>query len=66
MSGSYTEVNPFFNNLKKSQLIYPSDVKAAIPQNEDIIRYIERKNVSQTLQFTLYNLQENIHHNGVQ
>ena len=44
----------FFNNLKKSQLIYHSDVKAAIHQNEDIIRYIERKNVSQTLQFTLF------------
>ena len=43
----------FFNNLKKSQLIYHSDVKAAIHQNEDIIQYIERKNVSQTLQFTL-------------
>ena len=43
----------FFNNLKKSQLIYHSDVKAAIHQNEDIILYIERKNVSQTLQFTL-------------
>lgn len=39
--------------LKKSQLIYHSDVKAAIHQNEDIILYIERKNVSQTLQFTL-------------
>ena len=42
-----------FSNLKKSQLIYHSDVKAAIHQNEDIILNIERKNVSQTLQFTL-------------
>ena len=31
----------FFNNLKQSQLIYHSDVKAAIHQNEDIILYIE-------------------------
>ena len=39
----------FFYNLKKSLLIYHSDVKAAIRQNEHIILYIEKKNFSQTL-----------------
>ena len=52
----------FFYNLKKSLLIYHSDVKAAIRQNEHIILYIEKKTFRKHFNSPLCNLQEDFHH----